>query len=437
MSEQNVVTELREVWPALTFDERFEHFRHLPWPVAEVFFRGLEAHDQAEIMRRLPRSEQQRWLRILAPDDVADIIQEAPVEEHTGLLEGLEGPVRQEVLALLAYAEDHAGGLMSPRFARVRPEMTRDEALRVLRRQATKEHLETPYYVYVLDRQQRLLGVVSFWELFTAAAGETVQDLMRTDMIAVPEAQDQEAVAAIIAQQDLMAVPVVDDTGRMKGIVTVDDIVDVVQEEATEDIQKLAGIEAFDLPYLRMSFAAMLKKRAGWLAVLFLGEMLTATAMGYFENELAQAVVLALFVPLIISSGGNAGSQASTLMVRALALGDVRLRDWWRVIRRECLTGLALGALLGTIGLIRILLWQRFFHMYGAHAPFVGLTVGLSLIGVVLWGTMVGSMLPFLLRRLGFDPASASAPLVATLVDVTGLVVYFSVASLVLRGTLL
>jgi magnesium transporter len=437
MSEQNVVTELREVWPALTVDERFERFHHLPWPVAEVFFRGLEAHDQAEIMRRVPRSEQQRWLRILAPDDVADIIQEAPMEERTGLLGGLEGPVREEVLALLAYAEDHAGGLMSPRFARVRPEMTRDEALRVLRRQATKEHLETPYYVYVLDRQQRLLGVVSFWELFTAAAGETVQDLMRTDMIAVPEAQDQEAVAAIIAQQDLMAVPVVDDTGRMKGIVTVDDIVDVVQEEATEDIQKLAGIEAFDLPYLRMSFVAMLKKRAGWLAVLFLGEMLTATAMGYFENELARAVVLALFVPLIISSGGNAGSQASTLMVRALALGDVRLRDWWRVVRRECLTGLALGALLGAIGLVRVLLWQRLFHTYGVHALFVGLTVGLSLIGVVLWGTVVGSMLPFLLRRLGFDPASASAPLVATLVDVTGLVVYFSVASLVLRGTLL
>jgi magnesium transporter len=217
----------------------------------------------------------------------------------------------------------------------------------------------------------------------------------------------------------------------MKGIVTIDDIVDVVQEEATEDIQKLAGMEAFDLPYLRMSFAAMLKKRAGWLAVLFLGEMLTATAMGYFESELARAVVLALFVPLIISSGGNAGSQASTLMVRALALGDVRLRDWWRVIRRECITGLALGTMLGLIGLLRILLWQRLFHAYGAHAVLVGLSVGLSLIGVVLWGTLVGSMLPFPLRLLGFDPASASAPLVATLVDVTGLIVYFSVASLV------
>lgn len=430
------VTLLQDTWSSLTPTERLERFRHLSWPIAEAFFLGLEAHEQAEIVHWLPPAEQKLWMRVLAPDDAADVIQETPTDAHAGLLALLEESVRDEVLQLLTYAEDHAGGLMSPRFARVRPDMTRDEALSALRRQG-KEHLETPYYVYVLDRQQRLLGVVSFWELFTASAGRLVRDLMRTDVISVTEVQDQEAVAGLIAQHNLLAVPVVDDAGRMKGIVTVDDIVDVVQEEATEDIQKLAAMEAFTLPYLRTSFAAMLKKRAGWLTGLFLGEMLTATAMGHYQGELTRAVVLALFIPLIISSGGNAGSQASTLMVRALALGDIRLLDWWRVIRRECLTGLALGAILGSIGLVRVLLWQSLFHMYGTYAGLISLTVGLSLIGVVLWGTAVGSMLPFLLRRLGFDPASASAPLVATLVDVTGLVIYFNVAGLVLRGTLL
>jgi magnesium transporter len=431
------VVDLQDRWPALAPVERFERFCLLPEPVAAAFFSTLDAHDQANIVHRISSDEvRASWLRLLAPDDAADVIQEVPPEARPHLLGLLDAPVREDIETLLTYAEDHAGGLMSPRFAQVRMEMTRDEALHALRRQA-KRQLETPYYVYVLDRQQHLLGVVSFWELFSAPAHKTVKELMCTEVVTVTEAQDQEAVAAIIAQRDLLAVPVVDEAGRIKGIVTIDDIVDVVQEEATEDIQKLAAMEALDLPYLRTSFAAMLKKRAGWLATLFLGELLTATAMGHYEGTLARVVVLGLFVPLIISSGGNAGSQASTLMVRALALGDVRLRDGWRVIRRESLTGLALGTMLGGIGLGRILLWQGLFHTYGAHAGLIGLTVGLSLIGVVLWGTVMGSMLPFFLRRLGFDPASASAPLVATLVDVTGLVIYFSIARLVLRETLL
>lgn len=223
----------------------------------------------------------------------------------------------------------------------------------------------------------------------------------------------------------------------MKGIVTVDDIVDVVQEEATEDIQKIGGMEALDGPYLQIGFAHMVRKRGGWLSALFLGEMLTATAMGYYENEIERAVVLALFIPLIISSGGNSGSQASTLVVRAMALGEVRLRDWWRVIRRELAAGLVLGAILGTIGLMRILLWPARAQVYGEHYVLVGLTVACSLIGVVLFGTIAGSMLPFILRSLGFDPASASAPFVATVVDVTGLIIYFTVASLILSGVLL
>jgi magnesium transporter len=260
---------------------------------------------------------------------------------------------------------------------------------------------------------------------------------MRTDFVRVTEQEDQEAVSRLFAQHDLSAIPVVDTEGRMKGIVTVDDIVDVVQEEATEDAQKFGGMEALDAPYLQIGMLRMIKKRAGWLAALFLGEMLTATAMAYFEDEIARAVVLAMFVPLIISSGGNSGSQASTLVIRAMALGEIRLRDWWRVIRREVITGMALGAILGSIGFLRIVLWQALTPTYGQHYLLVAATVLFSLMGVVLFGTFAGSLLPFVLRRLKLDPASASAPFVATLVDVTGLVIYFTVASLILRGTLL
>jgi magnesium transporter len=248
---------------------------------------------------------------------------------------------------------------------------------------------------------------------------------------------DQEALSALFAEHDFIAMPVVDRDGRMKGIVTVDDIVDVVREEATEDIQKIGGMEALDAPYLEIGFAQMVRKRAGWLAALFIGEMLTATAMGHFEREIARAVVLALFVPLIISSGGNSGSQASTLVIRAMALRELGLRDWWRVIRREVGAGLALGAILASIGLVRILAWQGLFGLYGEHYLLIAITVAGSLIGVVMWGTLVGATLPMVLTRLGFDPASASAPFVATLVDVSGIVIYFTVASVVLGGTLL
>src|SRR5258706_15204490 len=228
-----------------------------------------------------------------------------------------------------------------------------------------------------------------------------------------------------------MALPVVDDEGRMRGIDTVDDIVDVVQEEATEDIQKLGGMEALDAPYLQITLPSMLRKRAVWLSALFLGEMLTATAMGYFEKEIARAVVLALFVPLVISSGGNSGSQATTLIIRAMALGEVGLRDWWRVVRREILAGLCLGSILGSIGFLRIFIYAQFSKIYGPHYILVAATVAFALLGVVLWGTLAGSMLPFILKRLGRDPAVSSAPFVATLVDVTGLIIYFNVAILI------
>jgi magnesium transporter len=433
-----LAAELQDAWAVLSTEERLEGLKLLPYADAEDLLLSLPARDQAELILAMPPGERRAWMRLLPPDDAADVVQAAPEEDRDQLLALLDEPTRKEVGALLAYAEDDAGGLMSPRFARLRPEMSVDEAITYLRRQA-RERLapETIYYVYVLDAEQRLLGVVSFRELFAAPSDKTVRDIMHTDVVTAPEEMDQEALSRLFSEHDFLAIPVVDRDRHVKGIVTADDILDVVQEEATEDIQKIGGMEALDAPYLEVGFWSMVRKRGGWLAILFVGEMLTATAMGYFEHEIARAVVLALFVPLIISSGGNSGSQASTLVVRSLALGELKLRDWWRVAAREIMSGVALGTLLATIGLTRILAWQLFFGVYGEHYVLIALTVAGSLVGVVTWGTLAGSMLPLLLRRLGFDPASASAPFVATLVDVSGLVIYFSVASLVLRGTLL
>jgi len=428
--------ELKEAWPVLAREDRAEGFRLLPRGESDDFFLDLGAHDQADLLLALPREERRLWIRLLAPDDAADLIQEVPAEERPAVLDLLDALTRKEVNALLAYAEDAAGGLMSPRYARLRPDMTCDEAISYLRRQG-REPLETIYELYVLDERGVLLGVVSLRDLFLSQPGKRVREVMNTEVVKARDDLDQEALSKLFAEHDLTAIPIVDAEDRMKGIVTVDDIVDVVQEEATEDIHKLGGMEALDAPYFSVSFFDMVKKRGGWLAALFLGEMLTATAMAHFEDEIAKAVVLALFVPLIISSGGNSGSQATTLVIRAMALGEVRLRDWWRVIHREIGTGLALGTFLGAIGFMRIAIWQAISPLYGEHWMRVAFTVFGSLIGVVTFGTFAGSLLPFILRRLGFDPASASAPFVATLVDVTGLVIYFSVASAILTGTLL
>jgi len=436
VAERLAAEDLLEAWNLLVPEDRLESFQALPRPEAEDLFLSLSARDQAELLRALPHAERRSWIRLLAPDDAADLIQEIPPEEREEILALLDDTTRKEVNGLLAYAEDDAGGLMNPRYVRVRPDMSVDEAITYLRRQAA-DRAGAMYYAYVLDPEQKLRGVVSFRKLLSARPEQRVEELMQTDLITVPEAMDQEDLSRLFATYRLVSFPVVDAEGRMKGIVTLDDIVDVVREEATEDIQKIGGTAALDAPYLRIGIMDMIKKRAGWLAALFIGETLTATAMGYFEAEIGRAVVLALFVPLVISSGGNSGGQATTLIIRAMALGEVRLRDWWRVVRREIFSGLGLGLILATIGVIRILTWQALFHTYGPHHLLVALTVAASLVGVVLWGTLVGSMLPFLLRRLGFDPASASAPFVATLVDVTGLVIYFTTARIVLSGTLL
>jgi magnesium transporter len=428
--------ELHELWPSLDPEEQVKGFRQLGRETAEPFFLTRAAAGQAALILGMPAGERRGWMRLLAPDDAADVLQEVPSERRSELLGLLDPPTRHEVQALLAYAEDEAGGLMSPRYARVPPDMRVDEALRYLRLQA-RDRKETVYYAYVIGPDERLLGALSFKELLLAPDDQTVQDIMPSEVVTVPEHCDQEEIARLIAQHDLMALPVVDAEGRMRGIVTVDDVVDVLNEEATEDIQKLGGMEALDFPYWRTRFPALVRKRAGWLTVLFLGEMLTATAMARYEKEIARAIVLALFVPLIISSGGNSGSQASTLIVRAMALGEVRLGHVLRVLRRELASGLVLGGILASIGVARILVWEGLFGTYGEHAALIAVTVGISLVGVVTWGTLSGAMLPFLLRWHRLDAASASAPFVATLVDVSGVVIYFSVAQVVLHGTLL
>lgn len=437
-SEAGLAAEdLLETWRILTTEDRIEAFLDLPRAEAEDFFLDLSARDQYELINAMPTAQRRSWMRLLPPDDAVDVVQEAeePSERYE-LLALLDDQTKNEVTALLAYAEDDAGGLMTPSYARVRPDVSVDEAIAYLRRQG-RDRLEHVNYVYVLDADQRLLGIISFRDLFTAAPERTVRDIMASDIVTAQEDMDQEALGHLFAQQDLQAIPVVDSEGRMKGIVTVDDIVDVLQEEATEDIQKIGGTQALDAPYLEVGFLEMLKKRVVWLAVLFVGESFTAAAMGRFENEIAKAVVLSLFIPLIISSGGNSGSQASTLVIRAMALGEVTLRDWWRVVSREIIQGLSMGVVLAAIGFGRVVAWQSAFHSYGEHYLLVALTVALSVIGVVTFGTTMGSMLPFILKRIGLDPASASAPFVATLVDVTGIVIYFTFASLLLRGVLL
>ncbi|MGH7740936.1 MAG: magnesium transporter, partial [Candidatus Eiseniibacteriota bacterium] len=384
-TERLAPEELREAWPLLLPEDRLEAFRVLDQAVADDFFLSLSAAQEASLLMVLPEGERRLWMRLLAPDDAADVIQNVPQEEREGLLSLLDDVARHEVRGLLAYAEDDAGGLMNPRYARVRPDMTTDEAIIYLRRQV-RERSGSFHYAYVTDQDQKLVGVISFRELLGARPEQLVSEIMRKSLIAVPESMDQEEVSRLFSRHHLVALPVVDSQWRLVGVVTADDIVEVISEEDTEDIQKMGGTEALGAPYLQINLSEMIKKRAGWLSALFLGEMLTATAMGYFEGEIARAVVLALFVPLVISSGGNSGSQATTLVIRALALGEVRLRDWWHVVRREFLSGLGLGSILGAIGVIRILAWQVLFHTYGTHAVVIALTVGFSLVGVVLWG---------------------------------------------------
>lgn len=428
-------TDIAPLLTTLSLEERVLVFRILPRKTAADTFAYLSTDEQNALLRAMASEEASTLLNNMAPDDRTTLLEELPAEATRQLLALLTPQERAEAVRLLGYPEGSIGRLMTPHYVRVKEQWTVAQVLDHIRSHG--QDSETLNVIYVVDDAGMLIDDIRIREFLLTALSSSVKSLMDRRFVALKATDDQETAVRVFRAEDRSALPVTDSAGVLIGIVTVDDVLDVAEQEATEDIQRLGGSEALDEPYMEIAFRKMVQKRAGWLTALFLGEMLTATAMGFFEKEIAKAVVLALFVPLIISSGGNSGSQASTLVIRALALGEVTLRDWWRVMRREIGAGLALGGILGTIGFLRITLWSTFSNVYGEHWVLVALTVSIALVGVVLWGTLVGSLLPFGLRRLGFDPAASSAPFVATLVDVTGLVIYFSVGLVVLRGTVL
>ncbi len=421
----------------------------LPPERAGAVLEYLDEEIRTELLEGMTTEQAAPLVAQMTPDERADVLEEVDEETADDILEAIPEAARLETERLLEYETDTAGGLMTTEVVSVLDTETVEAALAQVRAIARAGRREAMNTIYAVNSRNELTGVLSLRELLAAAEGSRINDVAWTDVRRVVAGADREEVARVVTEYDLVAVPVIDERGRLLGAVTVDDVIDAIQEEQTEDVQKLGGMEALDDPYMQTGFLALLKKRAGWLAVLFIGEMFTASTMGYFESELQRATVLMLFVPLIISSGGNSGSQATSLIIRSLALGEAKLSDWWRVAVRELSSGLALGGILGALGAIRVLAWQSLagkgVHVgslvigydYGPNYLLIALTIALTLVGVVTFGTLVGSMLPFLLRRFGFDPASASAPFVATLVDVTGLVIYFSVALLLLRGTLL
>jgi magnesium transporter len=435
MVRNQPAAELAELLADLAPEEQVLVFRVLPRKDAAAAFEYLTTEVREQLLKGMAKEDVATLLNDMAPDDRTMFLEELPATVTRELLALLTPQERAVALTLLGYPEGSIGRLMTPHYVAVREDWTVQQVLDHVRQHGRDS--ETLNVIYVVDDGGLLIDDVRIREFLLTSTSSRVTDLMDRHFVALKATDDQQTAVAAFKQYDRSALPVTDSAGMLIGIVTVDDVLDVAEASATKDIQRIGGLEALDEPYMDIAFGRMIQKRAGWLTALFLGEMLTATAMGAFEHEIQKAVVLALFVPLIISSGGNSGSQASTLVIRALALGEVALRDWWRVIRREVGAGLALGGILGGIGFLRISLWSAFSDIYGPHWMLVAITVGFALVGIVLWGTLIGSLLPFLLRRLGFDPATSSAPFVATLVDVTGLIIYFSVALVVLRGTLL
>ena len=435
MQPPDVAEALRELEPAAAA----RVMAALPFDLAVQIFDEPElVGNRAAIIARMPDRDAADLVDAMSADQQADLFRELAPADRTRLLSALTRETREALRLLLQFEPETAGGIMTTEFVSVPADWTAEQTLAHVRQVGGRK--ETVYAIYVTEPATReLMHVVSLRELVMADPAARVGQIgAPRRVLSVGPLVDREEVARMIGKYNLLAIPVVDDGRHLLGIVTVDDVIDAIVQEETEDVQKLGGMQALDVPYPDISIGAMLRKRAGWLAALFIGEMFTASAMGYFEDEIATAVVLALFVPLIISSGGNSGSQATSLIIRAMALREVTLQDWWRVAVRELPTGLSLGLILGTIGVLRVVLWEVFgWYDYGDHYVLVALTVGIALVWVVTFGSMIGSMLPFIMKRLGFDPASASAPFVATLVDVTGIVIYFTVAAILLRGTLL
>lgn len=398
-------------------------------------FRILDFPTQERIIKKLPGNKLAELINLLPPDDRTALFSELKGDAVKKLIILLPAKDRVEALSLLGYQEDSVGRLMTPDYVAVKKDWTVSRVLSHIRRYG--KNSETIDVVYVIDKDGVLLDDIRIREVLLADPEAKIGELTDHRLIALKANDPQEEAINVFRMNNRVALPVVDDHNVLLGIVTVDDILWIANEEYTEDMHKIGGTQALDEPYLDMPLFGLFRRRIGWLVVLFLGEMLTATAMAHFEADIAKAVILAMFVPLIISSGGNSGSQASTLIIQAMALGEITIGDWWRVMRREIISGLMLGIVLGSIGFLRIFVWTFFTDMYGPHWVLIGLTVGVALIGVVLWGSLAGSMLPLLLKKLGADPATSSAPFVATLVDVTGLIIYFSVAVLFLTGVLL
>ena len=428
--------DVAEVIVDLPADDRVIIFRVLPAALAADVFEYLDVETQQELLHAMAHEQVVAILNEMSPDDRTALLEELPSEAARQLIRLLTPEERRVAQALLGYPEGSVGRLMTPDFIAVHEDWTVQQVLNFVREYGRDS--ETLNILYVVDERNHLIDDVRIREFLLRPLNTKVSEIRDRNFVSLRVTDTQEDALNLFRKYDRAALPVLDSNGVLVGIVTSDDMLDVAEEEATEDIQKLGGMEALDEPYTTIPFLRMIKKRATWLILLFLGEMLTATAMQGYNSEIERAAILAMFLPLIISSGGNSGSQATTLVIRAMALGELRLRDWFRVVRKELVSGFSLGLILGAIGFFRISLWQ-YLHIfdYGKYHWLVAITVGVALIGVVLWGTLSGAMLPFLLRRLGLDPAASSAPFVATLVDVTGLVIYFNVALLILRGTLL
>ena len=434
---------LRAAFDDLDAPDLAEIVEDFPLGDSAVIFRILRKERAAELFEYLPLELQTKLVQSLADEQLVKVLNDMAPDDRTRLFEELPPEVTRRALEslspselkiarqLLGYPEGSAGRYMTPEYMSVRPDMTAVEALAYIRKHG--KHRETLNVIYITDEKGRLVSDLRLATLVMAPPDTKVKDIEDRQVVSIPATTGSEDVVAAFEKWDRVALPVTDSQGILLGIITVDDVLDVAEEEATEDIQKLGGMQALEAPYMDSPFLDMIRKRAGWLAVLFVGEMLTATAMGYFQHEIEKVVVLALFVPLIISSGGNSGSQATSLIIRSLAVRELEGSDWVRVLRREALSGIVLGSILGLIGFLRIVLWPNRIAVYGPHFTGVAIAVSLSLVGVVTFGTICGSMLPFLLRRLGLDPATASAPFVATLVDVSGLVIYFTTASVVLK----
>ncbi len=428
--------EISDVLMALAPGQRPVAFRLLPRDRAAVVFTYLPPEAQEQLLSELNNEQLAGLFDAMAPDDRAMLFDEMPGQVAAKLLALMKPEERRQTQVILGYPPDSVGRLMTPDYVAIRPDWTVQQVLDHIRKNG--RDAETLSRLYVVDDQGRLIDEIRLRQILLVDPSSSIRTLMNEQFVTLHAQDDREKAVEIMRRYDHPALPVVDRDEVLVGIVTFDDVADVEQAETTEDIQKMAAVEALDEPYITMPVFKLVRKRGIWLGALFLGEMLTASAMSYYEHEIASAVVLALFVPLIISSGGNSGSQASTLIVRAMAVGEIRLRDWWRVLVREIACGVLLGIFLGTIGLFRINIWNWFgWANYGDHYHLVALAVGTALIGVVLWGSLMGSMLPFLLRVMKLDPAVVSAPMVATLVDVTGLIIYFTVAAIMLKGTVL